>query len=313
MSSAVLLHLIVYAALAVFVLVVAVRFFKIQKMPMHLRWELYPVGHEAGDKARYGGSMLEEIDWWTKPKETSLFNELRAMIPEMILLVALFENNKKLWLVSFPFHFGLYILSGMAGLIGFGAILELCGVTVGAEASSIGYAVYLLTQIAAWCGLTLATLGAFGLLLRRLFDPELKDYTPPSAIFNLLFFLVVFAVAWLVFLTVDPQFVQTREFVQSLLTFNLNAPVGSSLLGLEILLAVLLIAYIPMTHMSHFFIKWFTYHKIRWDDEPNMVGSAIEKKIIEQVQYPVTWAAPHLKADGKKNWVDIATEEMESK
>ena len=118
-------------------------------------------------------------------------------------------------------------------------------------------------------------------------------------------------IAWLTFLFADRGFEDTRAYVLSLITFDLGAPVGSFLVGLEIFLAVILIAYIPMTHMSHFFIKWFTYHKIRWDDEANEVGSEIEKKVLEQVMYPVTWAAAHINADGKKNWVDIATEEME--
>ncbi len=311
MSASVLFHLIVYTAIITFFLVVAVRFVRIQKMPMHLRWELYPVAHEVGDKPKYGGSRLEELDWWTKSGERSKLNELRAMIPEMMFLAALFEHNRKLWWVSFPFHFGLYILAVMMGSIALGSIMELSGAVVGAEASFLGYTVYYITILTAWSGLTLATIGAAGLLYRRLTDPDLQDYTSASAIFNLVFFLVVFAVAWIVFLFIDPFFIQTRTFVQSLFVFNFSEPVGSTLLAVEILLAVVLIAYIPMTHMSHFFIKWFTYHNIRWDDEPNIVGGKIEKKIIEQVQYPVTWAAPHVNADGKKNWVDIATEETE--
>ncbi len=313
MSSAVLLHLVTYGAIITFLAVVAFRFIKISKMPMHLRWELYPVAHEAGEKAHYGGSQLEELDWWTKKKETSLVNELKHMIPEMTLLVALFEHNRKLWWRSFPFHFGLYILIGMIGLLGLGAILELMGVSVssGEQAGMLGMAVFYLTQAAALIGLTLATVGAAGLLNRRLFDPELKDYTSPVAVLNLLFFLVVLVLAWLTFIFVDTSFALTRDYIQSLITFNLSAETGSALLTAEIFLGVILMAYIPMTHMSHFFIKWFTYHKIRWDDENNEVGSEIEKKVMAQCGYPVTWAAPHLKADGKKNWVDIATEEMD--
>ena len=26
---------------------------------------------------------------------------------------------------------------------------------------------------------------------------------------------------------------------------------------------------------------------------------------------PVTWAAPHIKGDGRRTWADVATEEME--
>ncbi len=33
-------------------------------------------------------------------------------------------------------------------------------------------------------------------------------------------------------------------------------------------LAALLIAYIPITHMAHFVVKYFAYHKVRWDRHP---------------------------------------------
>ena len=70
-------------------------------------------------------------------------------------------------------------------------------------------------------------------------------------------------------------------------------------------------AYIPLTHMSHFFTKWFTYHHIRWSDEPNLPGGKIERQVTEALQYPVSWAAPHIRGDGKKNWVDVATAGVE--
>jgi nitrate reductase gamma subunit len=316
--SSVLLHLIVYAAVFTFAAVVAYRFVKIFSMPLHLRWELYPVPHESPEKAKHGGSKLEDLDWWTKSHETSRLGMLKSMIPEMILLVALFEHNRKMWFRSFPFHFGLYTLAGLMGLIVLGALMELFGVRVGPEAS-IGGLIYYLTMLTALGGLGLATVGAAGLLHMRLFDEDLKDYTSLGHLFNLVLFLGVLGIAWLSFIIGDRDFSATRSFVQSLIILDLNAPLGGEsmnaigklLLGLEIISAVLLLAYIPMTHMSHFFIKWFTWDKIRWDDETNEVGSDIEKKIIEQCGYPVTWAAPHLKADGKKNWVDIATEELD--
>lgn len=313
MTGAVLLHLVTYAAVAAFGLAVAYRFIKISTMPMHLRWELYPVAHEAS-KAKHGGSILEELNWWTKEREVSFIGELKVMIPEMTLLVALFEHNRKVWYRSFPFHMGLYILAGTIGLIFLGALMELFGIYVGPDPTEgivLGTAVYYLTQLGMVVGLGLGTLGALGLLVLRLFDEDMKGYTSAAAIFNLLFFLAAFGLAWVTLITVDTSLAMTRSYVQSLVTLNLTASAGSPILAAEIAVGVLLIAYIPMTHMSHFFVKWFTYHKIRWDDEPNMVGSDIEKKVIEQVQYPVTWAGAHLKADGKKNWVDIATEEMD--
>ena len=79
----------------------------------------------------------------------------------------------------------------------------------------------------------------------------------------------------------------------------------------SVLTLSLLVAYIPLTHMSHFFVKWFTWHKIRWDDEPNVKGGRIEILIQNALQSPVSWSADHVNADGRKTWADIATEEIE--
>ncbi len=76
----------------------------------------------------------------------------------------------------------------------------------------------------------------------------------------------------------------------------------------EVVMGSLLVAYIPLTHMSHFFTKWFMYHDIRWSDEPNVVrGGPIERKLLKSLNYPVSWSAAHIGGDGKKNWVDVAT------
>ena len=69
------------------------------------------------------------------------------------------------------------------------------------------------------------------------------------------------------------------------------------------------IAYLPFTRMLHFLAKYFTYHEVRWNDSPMAGNEKMQKEVIALLNQSVTWAAPHLNADGKKNWVDIATEE----
>jgi hypothetical protein len=64
--------------------------------------------------------------------------------------------------------------------------------------------------------------------------------------------------------------------------------------------------------MMHFVAKYFTYHQVRWEDEPLAVGGPLEGKAKRLLEQPVTWGAPHVNADGSKNWVDVATEEMKS-
>ena len=116
----VIIHLVTYLALLVFAVAVAVRFFRIQNYPIHLRWEIYPVPHE-GKRSEHGGSRMEDVDWWEKPIHVSKITEIKFMLQEMIFIKALFEHNRKLWYRSFPFHFGLYLLGGFAGLLALGA------------------------------------------------------------------------------------------------------------------------------------------------------------------------------------------------
>ena len=310
MTPSIILHLLTYVCFIIFVVAVAVRFYKIQTMPVHIRWELYPVPHEA-KKAHYGGSYYEEVDWWDKPREVSLIGEMKGMIPEMLFIKALWENNRPLWYRSFPFHFGLYLLIGWAGLLVFGAVLQIVGVEVGSGGSVIGSIVHYLTILAGAFGLILATIGAAALLHRRLTDEDLEDYTSPSHLFNLGIFLVALLVAFFSYILADQTFSLARGYIQSLMTFKLSAPVGSMGVAIQFALFSLLMAYVPLTHMSHFFTKYFFYHKIRWEDEPNIQGSKMEKKIGEVLGYPVSWAAPHIKGDGKKTWADVATEEVD--
>jgi len=306
-----ILHLITYASLATLVVSVAARAVKFYRLPVHLRWELYPVAHDL-ERVGHGGSYLEQLNWWTKPRHTSLLGELLVMAPEMLLIKALWENNRSLWFRSFPFHFGLYTLIGFGGLLVLGALAQLLGFPVSAapDASLVGMALYYLPILVGYPGLILTLLGAAALLHRRLSNPELRNYTSPSHFFNLAIFLAAFGVTLLASLAADRDFALARGYLQSLLSLDLAAPAGSQVVGAEIVLVSLLIAYVPLTHMSHFFMKWFTWHTVRWDDEPNLRGSKMEAEILELVKAPVTWSAPHLKADGRKNWVDIATEEM---
>jgi hypothetical protein len=38
----------------------------------------------------------------------------------------------------------------------------------------------------------------------------------------------------------------------------------------------------------------------------------MEREVKELLQQPVSWAGPHVGADGRKNWVDVATEAVAS-
>jgi nitrate reductase gamma subunit len=302
-------YITAYIAIGMFALVVLARVIRWARMPMHMRWELYPVAHEAG-KAHYGGSYLEESEWWKKPRENSLWGELKVMLPEIFFLVALRENNRKLWLRSFPFHFGLYVVIGCTFLMGASGMLS--AFAPGSLEGIRGTLLQAAIAVTGWAGVSLSILGALGLLQQRLTSSDLRDYTAPADIFNLLFFIVVFGIAFVHFAFYDPGFSSTTLFVRNLIEGNMVQIAGAGANALLPAMTVcgmsLLVIYIPLTHMSHFIGKYFAYHSIRWNDSPNMPGGKQETKIRALLERPVSWAAPHIRGSGNKSWLDLAAE-----
>ena len=293
------------------------RVYRQVKQPLHVRWELYPVQHEAGKKAQYGGSYMEESDWWQKENKSSLFNEVKYMIPEILFLRGLKKENPRLWNLSFPFHFALYLMIGTLALLVLGAFFMILGFPVSPGQGFFISLLYYLTILMGFLGLTLGTAGTAALFRRRRKDPELRNYSSFSDYGNLAFLFVFFHISLLAWLFHDPGFGGARAYVHSLLTFG-GTPAGvaggRSFLGtLAIILGSLLIAYIPLTHMSHMFMKYFMYHSVRWEDTPNTRGSRIEAAILENLGLKPTWAAPHIGADGKKTWAQIASPGVKEK
>jgi nitrate reductase gamma subunit len=292
-----LVYVIAYLAAIVFISAVLYRLVRYVRNPMHLRWELYPVAHE-GKRASYGGSYMEEVDWWKKPRKISRISELMAMSQEIVLLKAVWDNNRPLWYLTYPFHLGLYLTAAFIALLGLGAIAQLAGVAIGPIAT--------LARLIGLAGFILGLIGAVGLFCKRLIDPGMRDYSSFGHFFNLALFIITIGVGILTWLFVDPTFNMARTFMASLISFNL-APIENPLFLVQMLLASLLIAYIPLTHMSHFFMKYFLYHDIRWGDEPTVDNPATQAKIGVVLNYPVTWAAPHIAGHGRNTWAEVAT------
>ncbi len=74
---------------------------------------------------------------------------------------------------------------------------------------------------------------------------------------------------------------------------------------------LIFIAYMPFTHLSHFFTKYFTYHKIRWDDEANTSGSKIESKVNDYLKLQVDWQAAHINKSEKNSWASVVEDKKE--
>ena len=296
-----IVYVVTYISVIIFLAAVVKRSLGYLNNPQHVRWEIYPVAHDAR-RASYGGSYLEEVDWWKKTREKSLIGELKVMIPEIFFLKAVWENNRPLWYMTYPFHLGLYFSVVFIVLLFIGAV----GNLLAGDNMPLMPLIITLTNIAGPVGFVLAIIGALGLIFKRISDPGLKNYSNPEHFFNLALFSVAMFIAIIVWRSTDPTFSVARAFIANLISFNLK-PVGNTLFLFQVLLVVLTIAYIPLTHMSHFFMKYFLYHHIRWGDEPNINTPEKDKKIGVVLNYPVSWSAPHISGHGKETWAEVAT------
>ena len=298
------IYLTLYISVLSFIVACIVRAITYAKQPLHLRWELYPVPHEEPERVKHGGSYFETVDHWTKPSKFNIVSEMKFMIPEMLFLKGLWEFNRKLWYRSFPFHFGLYMLIGAIMALAASALLVI--LAPGVMEGVLGMVLPSISVVLGALGAVLAVLGAFGLLLRRLRDPDLQNYTAPGDIFNLVFFIVALGLLIVAIATQDASAPGPMAITVGLLTFDTAIQI-SGLMMVALVLSSLLVIYIPLTHMAHFIAKYFTYHSIRWDDTPMSRAGELGKKYAEYLSLKPDWAAPHIGADGEKTWADIAT------
>jgi nitrate reductase gamma subunit len=202
-------------------------------------------------------------------------------------------------------------LIGTLILLFIGAWAMIFGIRIVPGKGAIASFLYYGTILAGSLGLIMGAGGSAALLRRRLREPALRNYSGVMDYFNLISLLILFAVSLLAWLLNDPSFDGARAYIYGLLTFG-GQPQGyaaaRSLLGAAaIIVASLVIAYIPFTHMSHMFMKYFMYHSVRWEDEPNIKGSRVEAAILQNLGLKPTWAASHVGADGKKTWGEIAS------
>jgi nitrate reductase gamma subunit len=304
-------YLICYLAFAVFAVTMTARFAMWARLPMHVRWELYPVPHEPNGRASYGGSFMEEADWWKKPRETSSLGAFKAAMLEIFYLASVKAHNPRLWSRTFSFHLGLYLVSGAVGL----ALLTgaLTSVAPGLVAGGAAHTARASVKVLGVPGLALGMIGALALLHRRLTLPSLRLHTVPGDFFNLIFFAVTFGSALLTFLLVDRSADRAMTFAANLVSFNLAPLPGTGLawamsMATVVLVSALLV-YFPLTHMSHCVGKYFAFHAIRWNDDPNLSGGPQENEIGRVLAYRVSWPAGHIRGEGKKSWVELAMED----
>lgn len=272
--------------------------------PLHIRWELYPVPHEGPKRASYGGSYMEETNWWTKKRHVDHWMDIKAILEEVLLLKATWEHNQKLWVRTYPFHVGMYLLMGGTIILLFAVVLQILGVSPQCQFMLfIGNVINAVTVLGGFCILG----GGLALICMRRNDPGLRKYTALEQWLNLVSF-VVFAFFTLCAWAFNPSYYQlARDFMYNLLTFSFQ-PLGSCWFVLNMLAGFFVLILIPVTNMRHLIMKYWMYHDIRWGDEATVWSRKNQEIIGEMLHYKTDWSADHIAEDGHNHdWVEVAT------
>lgn len=265
------------AAVLCFVVLTIYKAWRYSHYPLHARLELYPVPKEGEGRAEYGGSYFEEPEWWTKPRAIDTANETKDILKEMLFIRKLFVHQRSLWWASYAFHLGIYFMAAWTVLLLVASIWPETWLIV-------------VTSIVGVIGFTLATLGALLLLIRRIANKTFRAYTTPQEYFNLsliLFVLITGIISWL--------FVASPFMVAMVVVHGVALPLPAIVVVHIIAVGVMLI-YIPIGKMSHYVGKFFAFHKVLWDNDPNTQGSEVNRRLKKNADEPVkhTWQAPHV-------------------
>jgi len=87
---------------------------------------------------------------------------------------------------------------------------------------------------------------------------------------------------------------------------TLTPPALHSMTVLHIVLFDLFLIYLPFTRSTHYITRILAYFFIRWDDEPNLPGSKLEREIGELLRRKISWEGKHIPTG--KSWAEAATE-----
>ena len=114
-------QLATYISYVFIVLAYGYKVWKVARMPVHLRWDLYPMPFGKGHE--YGGSYLEEKEWWKKPLPKNGFGGIFHMIKKYLFFGGYFKLKRDYWISLYPWHIGFYFIVGFHVLTFFCALL----------------------------------------------------------------------------------------------------------------------------------------------------------------------------------------------
>jgi nitrate reductase gamma subunit len=289
------LGILTYFAYFFIVFMYTMKSVKYVRLPIHLRWELYPVMHKP--RHRHGGSRMEELDGHSRVRQGGLMRSILYLLKEYVSLSEYFKRQKGYWSVIYPWHVGFILIITFHILAFFGALILIAGVPVAADSPAVGGRIFYFVML--FCGVVsfaAGLVGSIGVLIRRVVDSNLRDYAAPQQYFTYLFCLAVFGSGLYSWWFVDPTLSEYRQFWVGLVTLHPVTVAPAS--AFHITLFDLFLIYLPFTRSMHYVTRVFAFFLIRWDDRPNTRGGKVEHELLAQFGRRVSWSAPHVKEGG---------------
>ncbi len=287
-------HIFVFSILFIFLALMIYRILSIIRMPTHLRWELAPIPL-AKEKKKPNNSQLEK---WQKQRHKSLVAVISYMAQEMFFQKTVRKNNQGLWPFTLSMHIGIYlvILSVLLHIVNaLFIITSVNGFTIDIFKS--------ITAIIALTGYILGGFGAISLIFKRFIDTNFRAYSSFTVYFRLVFLAAIF-ISGIFTWFYSPDFAsESSMFTRNLFTLDSGISLTTSLM-VHVIILLLFLLYLPLTDMTHFITKYFTYHAVRWNDEP--LNLKMEAKLIRLQNQTSKWSAPHVPSN--KTWAEITTE-----
>jgi nitrate reductase gamma subunit len=273
---------------------------KYLKLPVHLRWEIYPVVHE--ERSHYGGTYLEEGCGTNYKGGKWLLKALVYLSKDYLFLTSYFRWRISYWVALYLSHISSVCLIFFQGLLFVGALMEITLFPVTATSPHVTVQlVFYVTILAGLISFVTGIAGNAGLLVKRVLDYDLRGYTTPFMYGGYFFHIILSMSGLYAWYSVDGDFSQYRVFWEGLIQLS-PAGVEPGLAVLIVLLGLHLI-YLPFTRAVHYITRLFAFFLIRWDDKPNIRGCKLEQEIIRLQGQKVTWSAPHIKPGSR--WSDL--------
>ena len=212
--------------------------------------------------------MPRPLRWELHPIPQGPAGKLVFILKEVVLLRSVWEGFRELWFWSWLMHLAFYLF--------------IAATVVSLYRQGAGQTLYFASTI---CGLA----GTNGLLSLRATNERLRPITSRATIFHLLLLALIFGTGLLA--------IGGGESLSGYLA----RPSGASLvLQIHLGLLAFFMAYMPFTHMAHMYMKYFTWHEVRWDE-----GGQHDPANLRR---PVSWEATHIAGGRATTWSEVAAD-----